>query len=601
MIAVLRMALLWVAFTAVPLAAQAVRYEVSVPEPAARLFHVKAEFPAAGKDTLYVSLPAWSPGSYEIQNYARYVRRFAARNAAGRPLFWDRADKDTWRVVTARSPSVTLEFDFLADTVDLSLARIAGDFGVFLGTNLFLFEEGRLNQPAEVRFKLPADWRVTTALKGRGPTYLAADYHELADAMTFVGKYALDSVGVSGKWIRIATWPREAYTPVVAQNLRSSIERLAVVQNKLMGGAPYDVYTIFFNVVDPDVPFGGGLEHTFSQFDILPRPAFADARGNLGDFVIPLISHESFHLWNVKRMRPAEMWPYDYRAEQYTPLLWWSEGVTDYYADVSSLRAGLWTADRFLENVGDNMEMEVAAPEPWSAEDGSTATWIHEVFVNSSQLYYQKGSLLGLLLDISIRDATNNARSLDDVTRALFTRFYKEGRGFSTADLLGLLTETGMPDVDGFYQRYINGRDPLPYDAVFARAGIAVERDTTSEFSLGVQLSLTPEREIVVERVQPDGSAATAGVRPGDVLLKIGDVDIAPTPDVFEAIRTQYRGKAGSPLTLRVRRGTESLTLNGQVRAQTHVGLSLERVAAPTPKQERVWQGLVAGSTDGGP
>src|SRR6059036_3052674 len=218
----------------------------------------------------------------------------------------------------------------------------------------------------------------------------------------------------------------------------------------------------------------------------MPQGAFADAAGNFGDFMIPLMSHEYFHLFNVKRIRPAEMWPYDYHAEQFTPLLWWSEGVTDYYADLANLRSGLWTTEQFLGNATQNMQQVESAPEPWSEEDGSVATWINEVYVNSAQLYYPKGSLTGLLLDVSIRDATNNARSLDYVTRALFTRFYQRGKGFSTSDLLGLLRDVGMPDVDGFYQRYINGREPLPYEAVLAKAGIALSRQIVATPLLGV-------------------------------------------------------------------------------------------------------------------
>src|SRR5439155_19320 len=334
------------------------------------------EFPARGRDTLYLSLPAWSPGAYEIQNYARYVRHFSAKNPAGQPLFWDRFDKDTWRVTTAKSDRVTVEFDYLADTIDLSLARINGDFGQFLGTNLFLYEEGQLQRPAEVRFSLPAGWQVTTALKGSGTgPYTAPDYHELVDAETFVGKYSLDSLQVDGKWIR-----------------------------------------------------------------------------------------------------PAEMRPYDYHGEQYTPLLWWSEGVTDYYADLANVRSGLWTPEQFLNNVASDMQQVESAPEPWSEEDGSVATWINEIFVNSSQLYYPKGALTGMLLDIAIRDATDNKSGLDEVTRALYARFYQRHKGFTTADLLALLREFGMPDVDGFYQRYVNGREPLPYEAMFSKAGIAVTR-----------------------------------------------------------------------------------------------------------------------------
>ena len=132
--------------------AQAVRYEVSVTSALAHLYHVKAEFPTVGKDTLFVALPAWSPGNYEIQNYARYLRHFTAQGADGSALFWDRADKTTWRIAVAKQPSVTVAFDFLADTIDLALARLLPDFGQFLGTNLFLLEPGHLDRPAEVRF-----------------------------------------------------------------------------------------------------------------------------------------------------------------------------------------------------------------------------------------------------------------------------------------------------------------------------------------------------------------------------------------------------------------------------------------------------------------
>src|SRR5437660_1229898 len=422
---------------ATPLSAQTVRYEVAVARGA---FHVTAEFPTSGKDTLFVSLPAWSPGNYEIQNYARYVHGFGAKNSSGQPLYWDRADKDTWRVATGRSDRVTVEFDYSSDTIDLSIARTVQDFAQFLGTNLFMFEEGQWARPAEVRFRLPAGWQVTTALKGpANGVYRAGDYHELADAMTFVGRYSLDSLQADGKWIRIAVWPAADYTPAVARNLRTGVAKIAPVQNRIMGEAPYDVYTVFFNVIHGPIDFGGGLEHSSSQYDIMPALAFADPSGTLGDFMYQLLSDEFFHLCNVKRIRTAESHPYDSHCEPYTPLVWWSEGVTDYYADLTNLRAGLWTPDRFFGNIEQNVEQVESAPEPWSEEDGSVATWINEVYVNSSQLYYPKGALTGMVLDVAIRDATDNRRSLDDVTRPLYTRFYQRRKGFTTADLLGLL------------------------------------------------------------------------------------------------------------------------------------------------------------------
>jgi predicted metalloprotease with PDZ domain len=559
-------------------------------------FHGAADFPSAGKETLFVSLPARSPGNYEIQNYARYVHGFGAKNAAGQSLRWDRGDKDTWRVVTGHADHVTVEFDFIGDTIDLSTARVTQDFGQFLGTNLFLFEEGQIGRPAEVRFHVPADWRVTTALKGPvNGVYRAADYHELADAMTFLGRYSIDSLQADGKWIRIAVWPAGDYSAPVAANIRNGVAKMAPVQNKIMGGAPYDSYTIFFNVIHEPVNFGGGLEHSSSQYDIMPAGAFADASGTLGDFMYPLLSHEFFHLWNVKRIRPAEMWPYDYHAEQYTPLLWWSEGVTDYYADLTNLRSGLWTADEFLQNTSSNIQQVESAPEPWSAEDGSEATWIREVYVNSSQLYYPKGSLLGLLLDISIRDASDNAHNLDEVMRALFTRYYRQNKGFRTADLLSELRTAGMPDVDGFYRRYVDGRDSLPYETVFAKAGIAVAKQVVSVPFVGVSTQPTPNGAMQVQAVTAGSAAEGAGVQPGDVITSIGDISVATNQDWATEFRTRYRGKAGQPLTITVQRAGRTLTLNTTVRERTNASYTLSRVANPTPKQAKIWQGLASG------
>lgn len=580
-------------FYARPAATQAVRYEVSIGSASGHLFHVKAEFPTTGLDTLLVSLPAWSPGNYEIQNYARYVRSFVAADAAGAALFWDRLDKDTWRIVTGRTDHVRIEFDFFADAIDLSGSRLLTDFGEFLGTNLFLYQEGHLERAAELHLVLPAGWNVATALTSAGTGYRAADYHELADAVTFVGRFSLDSLAVDGKWIRIAVYPAADYTPAVARNLRDGLAKQAAVQNRLMGGPPYDTYTVFFNVYHEPIQFGGGLEHALSQFDIMPADGFAAEDGTLGDFMRPLTAHEFFHLWNVKRIRPSEMWPYDYHVEQFTPLLWWSEGVTDYYGDLTNWRAGLWSEEQWIESMQGNADQVESTPEPWSEEDGSVATWINEVYVNSSQLYYPKGSLTGLLLDISIRDATDNRHSLDEVTKGLYTRFYKQGKGFRTADLLALLKEAGMPDVDGFYQRYVNGRDPLPYEAILPRGGIAVERRTTTTPFLGVQTAQTAN---VLAGVVPGGAAAAAGLQTGDTLVSVGDVQVTADQDFGPAFRDHYRGKGGQPLRIVARRNGQTLTLDTTVRERTTSTVQLSRAAHPDARAARIWHGLATGT-----
>lgn len=581
-----------------PAAAQVVRYEVSAILASARLLHVKADFPTGDEDTLFVSLPAWSPGNYEIQNYARYVRHFSAVGSSGQTLWWDRFDKDTWRVAAGKQERVTVAFDYLADTIDLSLARLLPDFGQFLGTNLFLYEEGKLNRPAEVRFALPPGWQVTTTLRGTGSgPYTAGDYDELADAQTFVGKYSLDSISVDKKWLRLAVWPTDAYSPGAARNLRADLAKIAQTENRLMGKTPYDAYTVFLNVIREPISFGGGLEHAAGQYDIMPSLAFADPAGNLGDFMVPLLAHEYFHLWNVKRVRPAEMWPYDYHAEQYTALLWWSEGVTDYYADLTVLRSGLWTPDQFLRNANTDIQQVESAPEPWSEEDGSIATWISEVFVNSSQLYYPKGALTGMLLDVAMRDATDNAHSLDDVMRALYTRYYQAGKGFTTENLLALLREFGMPDVDDFYRRYIDGREPLPYEAILPKAGIAVAKQTTSVPFLGINAPPGEDGKWVIQVVEPSSAAEAAGLQPGDVLVKLGDIDIRGQDDWGAAFRRRYQGQAGTPIVIVVQRGDQTLSLTARIQERSASTYTLSRASGTTSRQEKLWRGLANGTT----
>ncbi|PYO28140.1 MAG: hypothetical protein DMD73_06750 [Gemmatimonadetes bacterium] len=343
--------------------------------------------------------------------------------------------------------------------------------------------------------------------------------------------------------------------------------------------------------------FGGGLEHAASQFDIMPQGAFADAAGTFGDFMVPLMAHEYFHLFNVKRIRPAEMWPYDYHAEQYTPLLWWSEGVTDYYADLTNLRSGLWTTEQFLGNAAQNMQQVESAPEPWSEEDGSVATWINEVFVNSSQLYYPKGSLTGLLLDVSIRDASDNRHSLDDVMRALYTRFYQKHNGFTTRNLLALLREYGMPDVAAFYQHYVNGREPLPYETVLGKAGVTAARQAISNPFLGVNAQPDDSAKMVVQSVVPGSAADAAGLQHGDVLLKVGEIEASAAGDWGARYRERYRGQDGQPLAISITRGGKPFTLNTQVRERTAVSFTLTPASTPTPKQAKIWRGLATGST----
>jgi predicted metalloprotease with PDZ domain len=373
------------------------------------------------------------------------------------------------------------------------------------------------------------------------------------------------------------------------------------VQNRIFGGPPYQSYTVLFYAPFVDMPWGGGLEHANSQLDAISAGFFAPDRatGRLGDFTRPLLSHEFFHLWNVKRIRPAELWPYDYSREQYTPLLWWSEGVTDYYGDLSLARAGIWSVDRFIASMNGNAQQVESAREIVAVEDASTNTWIDPTYVNESQYYYPKGSLLGLMLDIEIRDATNNRHSLDDVMRSLYTDHFQRGRGFTTQDLLGYI-RPWFPGVDEFFARYINGRESLPYAGVLPRGGIAVAQREIKTPLVGVTTGGPREGGIEVLGVAPGSLAASVGIRAGDVLLRVGEVAASSAQTWAATFRARYQNSEGQPIEVVFRRGGQERTSRGTVTMRTSRFISLSRDTNAGERARAILEGMTRGTSPAG-
>jgi predicted metalloprotease with PDZ domain len=585
------------ALAAAPAGAQ-VRYTVAVPDPGQPYYRVTAEFPDPG-DTLLVSLPAWTPGHYVIENYARYVRSFEARDARGRPLDWDKLDKDTWRVAAGGAGPVRVTLEVWADTLELSMSRLTPEFGFFNGTNLFLFREARFDEPAEVRFALPPGWRVATPLEGGPDLYRAPDYHALVDAPTFVGRFALDSLVVDGARYVVAVHPDTLFRDPARARFLDGLRRIAEAQHALFGGPAWSRYVVLVLLVTEPIPFAGGLEHANAHLDILPASAFADASGALGPFVLPLVAHELFHAWNVKRIRPAELWPYDYRVEQFTPSLWFSEGVTEYYAHVSLVRAGLWDGEglrRYLEQSLSEVESE---ERPVAVEDASLDAWIEPVFT-SPYSYYPKGALLGFWLDVRIRAATDNGASLDDVLRALYREFYARGRGFRPEELWALLARhLGAREARAFYEAYVDGREPLPYAQAFAEVGLRYVRDSVVEPFLGVFAVPADEgRGVRVLRVEPGSSAAEAGLRPGDVLLSVGGVR---TDDALwgARFRGEFRGRAGVRAEIVFERDGEERRVQATVRTRTLYRHRVVPQPDADPRAVRIWEGILRGVPPG--
>jgi predicted metalloprotease with PDZ domain len=300
--------------------------------------------------------------------------------------------------------------------------------------------------------------------------------------------------------------------------------------------------------------------------------------------------HEIFHSWNVKRLRPLDMWPYVYSRPMPTPWLWVSEGITDYYADLAEARGGVIDQAGFFKLTADKIN-EVNGLVPVALEDASLNTWVHPVD-GTGYVYYPKGSLAGFMLDIMIRDATDNAKSLDTVMRELYTGAYKQGKGFTSDDWWNAVSRAanGQSFAD-FYAKYIDGREAYPWDDLLPKAGIKPVWERAPR--MGVYSQQSPAG-VAVTSLEPGGSAELAGVKVGDLLVTIGEIPV-DDQNFGARFRLRYGSAAeGSALPIVVLRAGQRVTLNGKVMF-ANTGMRLEADAAASVKAKRILQGILTG------
>jgi len=488
---------------------------------------------------------------------------------------------------------VTVRFDCHAVTLDNAAAWSQPDFAFVNGTNIFPYPEGRgFEFPASVTVKTQPGWLVTTGMEpaGTAATWRESNYHDLVDKPFFIGRFDVDSQQVEGRWHRLATYPAGAMAGPARSLIWDQIGKTVPKMAAVFRETPWRTYSTMM-VFTREVGGGSALEHSNSHVGIY----------NPGFIGIPLLAsitdHEIFHAWNVKRLRPADLWPYDYSRSQPTPWLWVSEGITDYYADLALVRGGVVDSAGFLDLTGQKME-QIAGEPPTALEDASLTTWIGPVD-GSQYLYYPKGSLAGFMLDVLIRDASDNRRSLDDVFRELYGAAYKKGRGFTATDWWSAVSRAagGRPFTE-FYEKYIDGREPFPWADILPRAGLRMTSDTLREPRVGVATGQDSSGAIVVQMVQPGSVAEAAGVKVGDQLLALGDIDVT-SPTFGDAFRSRFGKSEGDTLSIRVRRGADTLTLHGTVKLSERVESRLDVDPDASAKAVKVRSGIFRGTTEG--
>jgi predicted metalloprotease with PDZ domain len=438
------------------------RYRLSMPAPATHRFELEARLARPGP-TAELCFPVWTPGSYLVREHARHVEGLRAEDGHGRPLPLRRLDKHRVAVDAGGADEVVLRWSAWANELSVRTCHLDATHGYVNGAALFPYAAGRLSEPCALEVAAPEGWQVATALApapaGGPAVFTARDYDELADSPLEIGRHRLLRFEAAGKAHELALWGRARLDE---ERLVADVKRIVETLAGLFGGLPYERYVFIVHLVDRR---RGGLEHAASTTLSIGRGGFHPR--DAYEETLSLVAHEFFHLWNVKRLRPAAFTPYDYAREQYTRLLWWFEGVTSYYDTLTLVRAGLVEPRRWLKSVGQVFTSLLRTPgaAKMSAEESSFLAWVKlyrpdENSVNSTVSYYLKGELVALALDLELRRAGG---SLDALVRTLLARHGQEGGAGLPEDGV----ERAVAEVLGegaartFFDRYVRGVEPL--------------------------------------------------------------------------------------------------------------------------------------------
>ena len=553
-------------------------YTVALSDPATQQFHVTTDIKNINQNRLDLSLPVWTPGWYTVENYGKNLLRFKITDAAGKILPHTMSRKQTWNVDTKGIRQIRIEYDYRATVLALNQAKVAKDFAFFTGIELFLQPEGHRNTPSSVKFSIPADWKIITALNETADpmTFTAADYDTLVDAPVELGKFDVTKFEVDGKPHYFVANPAGSFNAEKTKTFTEMLAKVALAQKGIFGDLPYEKYVYFYFFSPPESNASGALEHLNSFVAFAPPGSIATP-----EQIIGTASHEFFHLWNVKRFRPAEMWPYDYSRENETPLLWVSEGFTNYYGVVATHRAGITSTESFLQRAADAASgvENTEARHYISPAESSVSTWVgYDTPVAFGISYYTQGQNLGTLLDLSIRNDTDGRASLDDVMRALYNDHYKRGKGFTTDDVIAVIERLTKKDYNDFFRRYIFGVEVPDYDRVFGYAGFKLDKKTQAVPEFGFNGRFRGGG-FTINSIEPNSPAAAAGLKEGDLILQIDGVAAQQAP---------FGTFAGKTIKLALNRGGTESEIPMNVGSRSIVGYSLSELANATEQQRKI-------------
>ncbi len=569
---------------------QTIHYEWSREDASNFASRVRITVPANQDTQLTFIMPGWTPGAYTFSEYARFVEDVAASDASGKKLSVRKMDERSWRVSTKGVSMAKLSYRVDNPRRFMNFSINDSTHASVQGPSTFMYVEGRTNTPISIRYIVPKGWELATSLaetpEDDGFVYTSPSYDIFIDSPAEIGDLDERSFTVRDRGVHVVMYgesdfDKEAFVKMVRQVVEHQVS--------FFNDAPFEKY-LFLYYTGPYGVGGGGLEHLNSTNISLALPQLQNDIGSAAN----VTAHEFFHLWNVKRIRPAVLGPFDYTQPACTRALWFAEGVTSYYADLSQLRSGLVDEGKFLSMQKQQLISLQRNPDRkvTSVEQASLKIWERGYF-HSGVSYYNKGQLLGLLLDLRIRHETDNRRSLDDVMRYMNENYAKRGIGYAEDELPKVASAIAGKNLADFFSRYVAGVDELPFAEYFTWAGIDFREEKKQYTTIGTMRIFGPRNR--VESIVAGGPAAIVGIQRGDHLLEIDGRQIKSQVDI--AITVSGR-KPGEIIDVVIERGGRRRTFAVTTNSEQHIEYDIRYFENPTPRQLRLRNGWLLGAAD---
>lgn len=589
---------------------KSITYRLSMSRPVSHLFEVAiiVELPDQLKDKpLQFQMPKWSPGRYGVFDFAKNVQEVrAVTNGSTRAV--TRVDDQTWSVAPQGATTLAITYKVFGNDLSGTFSQLNDRHANYNGASIFMYIVGHKPDPVKLTIQAPAGWKVVNGRTERPgqSEYDFPNWDVLADTPTEIAPdWTQDTFEVDGKKYHVVV---HSFGPEGGKRpgLVKDIEKIVRAQVAMWGPPEFEEYTFLIHYAADDRS-GDGMEHLTSTQIIEPGTL---AEGNSYEETLGTVSHEFFHVWNVKRLRPLELGPWDFTRPLNTRGLWVAEGFTNYYGHLMLRRAGIWNDKRFLDRQAETVRRIESAPgsKLMSAEESSlSAPFIddapHAQAVNLSNTaisYYPKGELIGMVMDLLVRGRTKGKASLDDVMRDMYEEFYLKspngsyylrGRGYQTEDLERVVSQRSGFDFSDFFKRHVRNVEVLPYDEAFAYVGLRVVKTQAKEpFDAGLSIQSMVPGEGVIQSVRNNSPAEDAGLQTNDEIVSLGGRQITK-----EWLKTLARYKTGDSVPVVVRRDRRTIKANLVLGQPERFEYTIEERSDATAEQKNLRASWLSG------